>query len=150
MVAGLWKQKWSCDWQPPKQEAGKCGFGWLNNCYKPKCVRPARIRTAGLIITAELARQCTVDAAVLLDPMTPSVCFLYLIKICVCVICVLTYMLSRAPDGCSICERVGERVRCLETLKWSFTSLCCESALINFAFHSPEAVSADWCWSLKQ
>lgn len=56
---------------PSRKQVHVAGFGWLNSRYEPKCVQPARIRTAGLIITAELARQRTVDAAVLLDPMTP-------------------------------------------------------------------------------
>lgn len=48
---------------------------------------------------------------------------LYLIKICV--------------STCMAAECICGRARCLETLKWSFTSLCCESALIDFAFHFP-------------
>lgn len=47
------------------RSASTCGFGWLKNCHKAKCVRLARMQTAGLIITAELTAQ--IDATVRLE-----------------------------------------------------------------------------------
>lgn len=46
------------------RSASACGFGWPHECHKAKCIWLARLRAAGLIITAELARQRTIDAAV--------------------------------------------------------------------------------------
>lgn len=59
-----------------------------------------RLWAAGMIITAGLARQYTIDATV--GWMKPTVYTAHLIKICVCVICVLAYMQSQALDGSSV------------------------------------------------
>ncbi len=89
------------------RSASACGFGWPYKCYKAKCIWTAGLQAAGLVITVELARQRTIDAAVGLEvdwiqsQMKPSVYIVYLIKICV-----LAYMLSQTLDGDGICEAV--------------------------------------------
>lgn len=127
------------------RSASACSFGWPNKCYNAECIWPTRLRAAGLIITAELARQRTVEAAVGQEDdwiriqgfMKPSVCTVYLIKIHVCVICVMVYTLSQALDGNSICEAVGKRERDFwksskEGLTY-YIMLCCELQS-NFLF----------------
>lgn len=95
------------------RSASACGFGCSDKCYKAKCIWLARLWAAELIITAELARQHTIDAALgvegrldLNSDEAQCLYTVYLIKICVCVICVLASVLSQELDGNSICETV--------------------------------------------